>query len=249
MMVAHYDSLVPPDRQTGTGSPSSNGCSPWLSSRRSARLGQSLRPQDLASGALQDVVLGVVPKATEWDRRADRLGLGRDHGVDVPLFHGAIDVAVGVARVGGYRGHRCAGPGSTCSTMCWPSFNSPVVTSTSRMTPALVVHGSVLLITRLKPAITAVRRHRRLGIGGADLLEFTCLAAALRGVVELGRVRRFDAREVPRGQALPGYIGGDQGGVDVHDLSSGDLCHQAGLNGSFEDAAETISAPTLAYAG
>ncbi|MCK1600460.1 hypothetical protein IVB02_03230 [Bradyrhizobium sp. 166] len=45
-------------------------------------LGQTLRPQGLGSGALQDFVLGVVPKATEWDRRADRLGLRRDHGMD-----------------------------------------------------------------------------------------------------------------------------------------------------------------------
>ena len=252
MMVAHHDSLVSPTGRQAQVRHRATAAVLGFRVEEAPVLGQTLRPQDLASGALQDVVLGVVPKATEWDRRADWLGLGRDHGMDVPLFHGAIDLAVGVARVGGDRGHRCAGPPSrpvhllddVLALVQLPGGDLHVEDDT-----ALVVHGGVLLISRLKPAIAAVRGHRSLGIGGADFLEFTCLAAALRGVVELGRVRRFHGRDVPHRQALPGYIGADQGGVDVHDLSSGDLRHEAGLNCSFEDAAETISAPTLAYAG
>lgn len=75
MMVAHHDSLVPPAGRQAQVRHRATAAVLGFRVEEAPVLGQTLRPQDLASGALQDVVLGVLPKATEWDRRADRLGL------------------------------------------------------------------------------------------------------------------------------------------------------------------------------
>jgi hypothetical protein len=49
-------------------------------------------------------------------------------------------------------------------------------------------------------------------------------------------------------KAVPAHVGADQRGIDVHDLSRGDLRLRRGLDGAFEDFAEPLLAPALANA-
>ena len=69
------------------------------------------RAQHLAARALRDVVLGIVAEAAQRHRAPDRLCLGRDERVDAASLEPAIDLAIGIAGIGGGGRDRHAGRG------------------------------------------------------------------------------------------------------------------------------------------
>src|SRR5262249_14826252 len=94
------------------------------------------------SRAPQDVVFGVVPKTAQRYARSDRFGFCRDQGIDAAPLEGTIDLRVRISGIGGNRLNiHPSGPFYLRHLRCDPFplllFFSPVVTSTSRVTPIL----------------------------------------------------------------------------------------------------------------
>ncbi|MDA9513041.1 hypothetical protein XI04_08185 [Bradyrhizobium sp. CCBAU 11430] len=56
--------------------------------------------QDTPSRALQDVVLGTVPEASERYATLDWFGFGWDDDINAAPLERAIDFSVGIARIG-----------------------------------------------------------------------------------------------------------------------------------------------------
>jgi hypothetical protein len=135
--------------------------------------------QNTLSRAPQDVVLSVVPKTAQRYARSDRLGFCRDQSIDAAPLEGTIDLRVrnpASAVTVLMSTPVVALTSSTWGAIISPSFFSPVVTSTSRVTPIL---SRVLLITRLKMSVARVCGHRRVRIGHADFLGLAALPILL----------------------------------------------------------------------
>jgi hypothetical protein len=123
-------------------------------------------PQDLATRALHDIVLGIVPEPTQRHRASDRLGLGRNQRIDTATLKRAIDLGVGVASIGGDRLDVVSGGGLDFVYLRLDHL--PFVRLSSRDRDVqndadLVIHGGMLLVSRLQTPIASVRRHGRIG--------------------------------------------------------------------------------------
>src|SRR5262249_11924777 len=98
------------------------------------------RAQNALSRAPQDVVFGVVPKTAQRYARSDRFGFCRDQGIDAATLEGTIDLRIAYpasAVTVLISTPVVALTSSTWGAIISPSFFSPVVTSTSRVTPIL----------------------------------------------------------------------------------------------------------------
>ena len=124
-------------------------------------------------GHLSDVVPGVVAEAAQGHLGPDRLLLRRDHRVDPAPLERAVDLAVGVALVGGHRRRRVPGQGGRRVD---PLDEVVALVRLARGDlqvqhhAAGVIDGGVLLVAGLEPPVAGVGRHARIGIGQADLL-------------------------------------------------------------------------------
>jgi len=118
-------------------------------------------------------MLGVVPGTAEWHTGPDRLSFGRDQCVNAALLERTVDLPIRVTSIG------CDGPDSH------PSGGFDLVhlrfdhLSFIRLSGCdrdiennadFVIDGRVLLVSGLQPSVASVRGHRRVRIGGADLL-------------------------------------------------------------------------------
>ena len=208
--------------------------------------------QDAPSRALQDVVLSVVAKAPERYAALNRLGLGWDQRINTASFESAVDLGVGIARIG--RDRFYVDPRSCfnfvhlgldhLAFIRWSSRNLDVQNDAD-----LVIDGRVLLVARLQSPVARIRGHCCIRIGRTKLLVFSALPAFsldLRSLV--GLVLAQHIFHVPLGEAIPAPIGTNERGVDMHNLGPGDLRRQAGLNRALEDLAEPLFAPALADA-
>jgi hypothetical protein len=97
-----------------------------------------------------------------------------------------------------------------------PSLSAPFVTATSRMTPLRSSTIPVLPAARLEAPLPGGRRHGRIGIGEADLLEPAGRPGPLQALPSIGRhvrVRLGNGIDMAPRQALPGDVGADQRGI------------------------------------
>ena len=118
----------------------------------------------------------------------------------------------------------------------------------------LVVDRRMLLVAGLEPAVAPGSGHGGVGVGGADLLEAAGLLRVAGPPLGLwiGSALAVGLRHRPdvlKGKALPGDVGPDQGGVDVHDLASGDAGLDAGADRALEDGPQAPGPPALTNAG
>src|SRR5262249_10860405 len=106
---------------------------------------------------------------------------------------------------------------STCGSIISPSFVCPVVTATSRITPTLSSTAG-----GLQPSVASVRGHRRVGIGGADLLVLAALPFFFLSLhFLLALVLAQHVLDVPLNETVAADVGADRRRIDVHDLSRG----------------------------
>jgi hypothetical protein len=75
------------------------GHNPSPSNRKSGRALSAARTARCARRALQDIVLGIVSKATEWPAGPDGLGFGWDQCVDIAPLEGTVHLRIGIASI------------------------------------------------------------------------------------------------------------------------------------------------------
>jgi len=108
-MIADHDCFVEaPPRQAGRRQRTTRTVL-GAGIEEAAVLDRSRRPQDLAAGALHDVVLGIITEPPQRHGTPDRLGFGRDQRVDAASLEGTVDLGIGVTSIGGHRRDRQAG--------------------------------------------------------------------------------------------------------------------------------------------
>jgi hypothetical protein len=94
--------------------------------------------QDAPFWALQDIVHRVVTKAPERYATLDGLGLSRDQRIDAAPLKSAVDLAYPASAVTALMSIPVvASTSPTWGSIISPSFVWPVVTATSKTTPAL----------------------------------------------------------------------------------------------------------------
>lgn len=212
------------------------------------------------------VVLRIVTEPPKRNLRSDRFGLCRDDARDLARLQPREDLRIGVAGVrrdgangnAGGRDNRVEPLEDRLSLIDLSGRDLDIENDA-----AFVIDHAMLLVARFEPTVAATRRHGGLGISEADLLELAGLfrvakLALHRGVacLDTGRIdfegfvaiRRGDGAHMPNSQALPGYIGADQRGVDMDDLAFRDAGRDAGPRGPLEDVAKSLGAPALADA-
>jgi hypothetical protein len=194
----------------------------------------------------------VVTETPERHAALDWFGFGWDQRIDVAPFKSAVDFGVGIAGIGSDRFD--IDPGDSFDFVHLDLDHLAFIRLSSRDLNVendadFVIDSRVLLVSRLQSPIASVRRHCCVGIGRADLLVLTALAAFSLGLqILLGLVLAQHVLNVTLDQAAPAHIGADQRGIDVHNLSRGDLRLQAGLDRTLEDSPEPLFTPALADA-
>lgn len=148
--------------------------------KETAVLNRSRGTQDTSPRALQEVVLGVVPKASERYSNLDRLGFRWDQSVDAAAFESAVDFSVGIAGIGGDRFDVDA---CHCLNLIDLRLDHLAFIRLSscdhdiQNDADLIMNGSMLLVRGLQPPVAGIRGRRCIGIGRADLLVLAVLPA------------------------------------------------------------------------
>jgi hypothetical protein len=172
-------------------------------------------------------MLGVVPETAEWHTGPDRLSFGRDQCVNAALLERTVDLPIRVTSIG------CDGPDSHPSGgfdfvhLRFDHLSFIRLSGCDRdieNNADFVIDGGVLLVSGLQPSVASVRGHRRVRIGGADLLVLPALPfffLFLRFLLAL--VLAQHVLDVPLNETVPADVGADQRRIDVHNLSRGNF--------------------------
>ncbi|MGY4183079.1 hypothetical protein ACVIHH_008370 [Bradyrhizobium sp. USDA 4518] len=220
--------------------------------KETAVLDRSRGAQDTSSRALQDVVLGVVPKASERYATLDWFGFSRDQGIDTAPFESAVDFSVSIAGIGRDRFDVDSRNRLNLINLRLDHLAFVRLSSCDRDVQNdadLVIDGRVLLVRGLQPPVSGISGHRCIGIGRADLLVLAALPGlSLNLAFITALIFAQYIHHMLLGEAIPTHVGADQRRIDMDYLCCDDFGLQAGLDRALEDPAEPLFAPPLADA-
>jgi hypothetical protein len=126
IIIADNNGLIDPSLRQAIAPERTSGTVLRLRIEKAAVLNRPRGPQNMAGGAFQNIVLGIVSKATEWHARPDWLRLCWDQCVNIAPLEGTVYLRVGIASISRdtilMSSPVVASTSSNCGSIISPSF-------------------------------------------------------------------------------------------------------------------------------